>query len=261
MSTRRNRIGRRQAERILDAPTGADEVSGLLRDAATPADAPGEAEALAAFRAARASAPSGVLAPTRVHRKLAVPIAGALGLALAGGGVAFAASQGAHIPLVTRHHAQPTHPAHPTHPVGPTRAASPTEGPTPTAAGTPDPSLRGTCNAWLAHKSSHGQWSSSPAFSALITAAGGTDEVATYCGLVVTHPTHPPKPTQATSPTHPAHPVHPSHPAKPTQSADPTRPPKPTQAADPTHPAHPVHPPHPVEPTPSSKPGHPKKAH
>ncbi|MFN2562887.1 MAG: hypothetical protein ABR571_16535 [Jatrophihabitans sp.] len=56
--------------------------------------------------------------------------------------------------------------------------------------GSPHPNLNGLCHAWLAGAGSqHGKARSNPAFTALITAAGGAGNVAGYCATVIaTHP-------------------------------------------------------------------------
>ena len=81
-------------------------------------------------------------------------------------------------------------------------------------ASSPSPSLRGLCQAHTAHAgSSSGKALDSPAFSALITAAGGKDKVAAFCASLLpaqpgngstTHPAGQPSslPTPANT-THP----------------------------------------------------------
>jgi hypothetical protein len=56
--------------------------------------------------------------------------------------------------------------------------------------GRPHPNLNGLCHAWLAGAGSeHGKARSNPAFTALITAAGGQGKVAGYCATVIkAHP-------------------------------------------------------------------------
>ena len=58
---------------------------------------------------------------------------------------------------------------------------------------TPSPSLRGLCTAYQAGATANnGKALSNPAFSSLVAAAGGKDEVAAYCTkLVGAPPTHP----------------------------------------------------------------------
>jgi hypothetical protein len=82
-------------------------------------------------------------------------------------------------------------------------------------ASSPSPSLRGLCQAYTAHVgSSPGKELDSPAFSALITAAGGTDKVAAFCtSLLATQPgngptTHPGgKPSSLPTPANTTHPT------------------------------------------------------
>jgi hypothetical protein len=77
----------------------------------------------------------------------------------------------------------------------------------------PSPNLNGLCHAWLAGAGSkHGKARSNPAFTALITAAGGPDKVAGYCATIVkAHSSdetsdeadHPARPTHANKSAHP----------------------------------------------------------
>jgi hypothetical protein len=199
----------------------------------------------------------------RTGLKAALAAAGAVGLMSTG--VAFAAS--GHAPwsglgggaAASTHAADPTHPTHPTHPSG-----GPTDGPHTT--GPNAHAFSGLCRAYVSgNKAEHGKALASPAFAALVTAAGGVDNVATFCGTLTSgpsgsHPTHPAHPTQAASPTHPAHPT---HPAKPTQAASPTHPTHPahpTQAPSPTHPTHPAKPTQAATPTHKPKPSHTPKS-
>jgi hypothetical protein len=192
----------------------------------------------------------------RTGLKAAVAAAGAVGLLSTG--VAFAAS--GHAPWshasaapaesTSTDAADPTHPTHPAHPSGgPSDGSSHSTGPN--AHG-----YVGLCRAYtVGKKSEHGGALESPAFVALVTAAGGEDNVEAFCGTVTqghsgSHPTHPAHPTQAVTPTHPAHPT---HPAEPTQATSPTHP---TQAVTPTHPAQPT-PTH----QPTDKPSHTPKPH
>lgn len=178
----------------------------------------------------------------RTGIKAAVAAAGAVGLLSTG--VAFAASGGhapwAHAGAASTHAVDPTHPTHPAHP---TSSGEPTDLPSDSGSPSTGPDAHafpGLCRAYLSgNKAEHGKALASPAFTALVSAAGGVDGVATYCGALTTGPsaTHPTKPTQAASPTHPAHPTHPGKPtqaASPTHPARPTHPGKPTQAASPT---------------------------
>ncbi len=86
-------------------------------------------------------------------------------------------------------------------------------------AASPSPSLRGLCQAYTAHVGgSPGKALDSPAFSALITAAGGKDKVAAFCtSLLATQPGNGPtahpggKPSSLPASANTAHPT-----AKPT---------------------------------------------
>lgn len=259
MSTHRPRLSRRSASRILDDPQArsGDSLSALLAAASAPAQAgelTGEEQALARFQA---GAPVPSAAP-RARRRVAAPVAalGALGLLVAGGGLAVAASQGAlHVPFDghdNRSDKAPSAPAS-TNP-GLDRTGTPTsaapsgeasDGATPSSThapnGSPSPSLEGLCRAFQAGAAEVNH--DNPAFDALAAAAGGEENIATYCVDLIgpsTKPTHPPKPTQAATPTHPPKPTQaatPTKPAKPTKSP---RPSKPTQAADPTKPGKPT---------------------
>ena len=180
----------------------------------------------------------------RTGLKAAMAAAGAVGLLSTG--VAFAAS--GHAPWsaapaasdASTHAVDPTHPTHPTHSTDPSDDPSDDSG----TAGPDAHAFGGLCRAYEAgNKADHGRALQSPAFTALVTAAGGADNVATYCATVPHgpsgHPTHPSKPTQA---AHPTHPGKPSEAASPTHPAQPTPPAKPSQAASPTLPTHPARP-------------------
>jgi hypothetical protein len=184
---------------------------------------------------------------TRTGLKASLAAAGAV--ALMSTGVAFAA--GGHAPWSTTSAgaAASTHAVDPTHPTHPTHSADPSDDPSDDSSQSTGPNenaFGGLCRAYVSgSKTEHGQALESPAFLALVTAAGGLDGVETFCATVTTgpsgeHPTHPAKPTQAATPTHPS---------KPTQAASPTHPSKPTQAASPTHPAQPTDPPSHAHPT------------
>ncbi len=85
-------------------------------------------------------------------------------------------------------------------------------------AGKPEPSLVGLCQAYTAGAGSeHGKALDNPAFTALITAAGGKDKVTDYCVTVLagkpgnpnpgTPPTDAPNPHPNGAPEKPAHPT------------------------------------------------------
>ena len=181
----------------------------------------------------------------------ALKVAGAAAIATAAtGGIALAAATGAlpfqaqpHAPSVTDHSGAATTPAG----LAPTdssadEGSSGAQQPSSTPAGTPSPSLNGLCHAYQAGAMSHGNVANNPAFTALIRAAGGTDNVAAYCvTLIGPAPTHHGKPTDL--PTHAAaHPtdgppaVLPTHPVVPVgpPTSQPVHP-----TAPPTHPTGP----------------------
>jgi hypothetical protein len=184
----------------------------------------------------------------RAGLKAAIASAGVV--ALMSTGAAFATS--GHTPwsgvAAARPTVIPSH-SHPTNDPSETATDDPSESAdtsAPESDGTTGPDAHaypGLCRAYAAgQKSEHGAALSSPAFAALVAAAGGTDAVTGFCAsLVPGHPTHPAHPTHPVSPTHP---VTPTHPVPPTHPVTPTHP-TPTHAA-PTHPTHPTHPSHPA---------------
>ena len=76
--------------------------------------------------------------------------------------------------------------------------------------GSPSPSLVGLCHAYTAGAGSdHGKALESPAFTYLITTAGGKDKVDAYCANVLAAKENPPATTppaaaEHTTPTHPS---------------------------------------------------------
>jgi hypothetical protein len=245
----------RRRRKSRDALTSRPEVGRLLDAASAPAsprELAGEHAAADLFHRARlvdfATLEGNEMRVARSARtglKAAVAAAGAVGRLSTG--VAVAAS-GGHAPWSNAQAGSDssTHAVDPTHPSGaPSDDASDSTGPD--AHG-----FVGLCHAYLSgNKTTHGKALESPAFTALVTAAGGVDGVTTYCGTVTAA-------QPGTDPAdHPSHPAHPTHPAKPTQAASPTHPAKPTQAASPTHPAHPTHPAEPTQAVSPTKPAHP----
>jgi hypothetical protein len=90
------------------------------------------------------------------------------------GGVALAASTGA-IPNPLSNHPAPAASASESHPGAPDASARPGNA-------DPSPSLVGLCHAYMAGAGSeHGKALESPAFQALLTAAGGKDKVDAFC--------------------------------------------------------------------------------
>jgi hypothetical protein len=195
MSTHRSRrIDRRTAEQLLrNAPgrlpvAGRDRLSDLLAAAGAPArdqELAGEQAAMAAFRDARlATAPQRWrprMLKAALANLLAVKIAGVT--VLAAGGIALAAAAGT---LPGQQREEPTMPAG-TNVVSTTSAtttAPKPKGPEqkPDNSASPSPSLKGLCQAYTAGAGSeHGKSHDNPAFSALITAAGGAERVPGFC--------------------------------------------------------------------------------
>jgi hypothetical protein len=220
MSTHRGpRVDRATAEQLLGSGTGGPEaLAGLLAAAAAPAaehELTGEAVILAEFRSAHLD----LIAPPRRTSMLKTTVAKLLtaklltGAALATaatGGVALAAAtntlpdrvQGAAHDVVNA--PAPDDHGKPYQLPGPPNKPAAKSSTTPKA--TPSPSLRGLCTAYRAGATSnHGKALDSPAFGALVAAAGGTDKVATYCtsliGTPTTHPTGKPSPSPTRRPT------------------------------------------------------------
>jgi hypothetical protein len=108
--------------------------------------------------------------------------AAALAVSAVGGGVAYAAETGK-LPAALGGSEKPA---------AATSAAAKDHG----AKGSPSPSMVGLCHAFTAGAGDNpGKALQNPAFSALITAAGGEDKVADYCATVLVKPTHGAKPT------------------------------------------------------------------
>ncbi|MFJ6194520.1 hypothetical protein [Micromonospora sp. NPDC092111] len=207
MNVRRpDRSDRPESERLLDTaaagtPLAAAPLARLLAAAAAPArpgELAGEQEAVAAFRAARATRADAPVVPTRRRRGLtAGMVAWVAGLAAtATAGVAFAA-------VTLDHPAEPERPPSPAPTsVEPTPQRSPRAthltpsgkpGPGPSSAAVPatpggprKPAgagrLAGHCRAYLAK--SPGQRAKAltrPGFADLVAAVGGADRVEAFC--------------------------------------------------------------------------------
>lgn len=192
MSTHRpRRIGRSTAEQILrgepaGSQAGPDVLVDLLAAAAAPAapgELAGERAALAAFRAARLTPVHEPrrrqMIKTTLAKLLTVKAAAGIAAATAAGGVAFAASTGAlPNPLAAGGNDKP--------------AAHATGRPSPDAShgargnASPSPSMVGLCHAYTAAVADNpGKALDNPAFTALITTAGGKDQVTSYCTKVL----------------------------------------------------------------------------
>jgi hypothetical protein len=210
MSTHRpHRIDRFTAERLLRGETaGPDQLAELLTATAPPGERgllAGEETAVAAFREAHlVPAPQlrkRSMIKTALAKLLTLKVAAVAltATATAAGGVTLAAGSG-HLPE-SLGGAAPTARPTPTHTTGKTSA---TRDGHPNAS--PSASLNGLCHAYQAGAGdSSGKALNSPAFTYLITVAGGKDKVAAYCADLKTHvgKAHDSHPTGAPT-THPS---------------------------------------------------------
>jgi hypothetical protein len=132
---------------------------------------------------------------TLLAAKIMVPVAASA----AAGGIAVAAATG-------------TLPSFSDAPSGPPASHAPAtpaskESAPDKAAGEPSPSLEGLCHAYTAGAGAeHGKALDSPAFTVLITTAGGEDKVAGYCADLLGSDAKK-SPAEATVPVTPAHPT------------------------------------------------------
>lgn len=212
---------RAESERLLDGARagrppqpGDDPLTHLLAAAATPAgpgELPGEEQAVAAFRAARAN-PVPAPAPAPRRRRIRVGAAAwAAGLAAtATAGVTFAA-------VSLDRPEQPAPPVPSTAGSGDTGSTArsqegtpgagtsgPAASPTPVPGGPGHPAtmrqLTGLCRAYLAKPDPQRATAlAEPAFADLVVAAGGADRVAAYCVQLV--PDEDSKPSPGTGTT------------------------------------------------------------
>jgi hypothetical protein len=248
MSADREHIDPITAERLIrgargGSPVGSDRLAELLAAATYPpsrGELTGEEAAVTAFRAARlASTPESRRKPMlkTALAKLATAKVAIVLAAVGGGGVALAAGSG-HLPgATTDHHAsdRPTGSASGSaHASGghgsPSAAAHSSAAAAESAAadrsatpnGSPSPNLRGLCTAFNAGVGDNpGKALDDPAFTVLITTAGGKDKVADFCtGLLATRAgtvsAHPGASHGAPS-THPGEALS-SHPSGPQQT-------------------------------------------
>jgi hypothetical protein len=234
MSTNlRRRLNRTTAEQLLRGRPASpladgDALASLLVAAAAPAhdrELAGEADAVTAFREAHLSPATRPRRPLMsATTKLLAVKAVLAAMGITGGGVALAAATG-HLPSQfggTPAAAGSAHaPASAT--ATPSASGSPEGNPT----GSPSPSLRGLCQAFTAGAGNNpGKALDNPAFTALITAAGGKDKVAAFCtSVLAAKPGHTPTPHPTGKPS--------SLPTQ-AQTAHPTGRPTTTPAAHPT---------------------------
>lgn len=191
-------VNRRTARRLLrGAPVAVpDALAGLLAAAAAPprdGERDGEGAAVAAFADAARRATTPVPLPmikTRLVKRPTVKVAAAAAALFAVGGVAAVAATTGHltgptsvVPAASSAASRPgaAGPSSSNHAATVRRTASPTD-----HAATPSPSLVGLCHAFTAGAGSeHGKALANPAFTALITAAGGTTKVSAYCTVLL----------------------------------------------------------------------------
>lgn len=193
-SHRARRVDRRAAEQLLAGARSADAepLTSILRTAAAPAhpkELDGEPAALAAFRAAAALDPapehrrpsklrSALTRLLTVKAVLALALVGSTGVVLAARGGAVPvpwSDKPAEPPAVTRSHAPVTTT---TRPSDTGRPGDQGNAPAPSEL----PGLAGLCQAYLAQvNQSPGKATDNPAFTALVTAAGGAENVPEFC--------------------------------------------------------------------------------
>jgi hypothetical protein len=198
------------ATRLLVARLAAASVAGL------PSELTGESAATAAFHAGRdvTDPPRRASMIKTALAKVLTVKAAAILAALSAGGVALAATTGVlPNPLGENPATTPSHPVTTPHAGGNGGQGGPGG-----SDATPDPSLPGLCTAFLAGAGSeHGKALENPAFTVLITAAGGVDGVEAYCATLqhsggpADHPTGAPA-------SHPGSTEHPN--GKPSKSPE-----------------------------------------
>jgi hypothetical protein len=133
-------------------------------------------------------------------------LAAAAVVALAGGGIAVAATTGtashgksasAQAKVAARHASETDSEGPETEPAEPSESGE--------ADGTPTPSLEGLCHAFQAGATSNpGKAIDNPAFSVLVAAAGGKDKLAAYCENLIGAPRSHPNGQPSDHPSHPA---------------------------------------------------------
>jgi hypothetical protein len=250
MTSHPPKMNRATAEQLLTGQRGRTGVHRVLAAASAPGTArelASESTAVAQFRTANLHPVNPVrrrsVLKTAAAKLLAAKVVvGAAVAAAATGGIAVAAA--ANLGSGPANHGtRPAVAASGTHPTGrpSTQPGRPSPLPTPTSAGrpssahpsssasraaegSPSPSLVGLCTAYQAGVATNpGRALDNPAFTALIIAAGGKDNVIAYCAAILPgpHPSGTPShPTAAPSSpsSHPAEPpsTHPDAPTHPT---------------------------------------------
>jgi len=223
---RHPRLDRTAAEQLLHGGPASGSLSqladhyalaSLLAFAAAPEadhELAGEAEAVRAFRRAHLGPASQPRRPLMSATRLLVAKAVIVAVGVSGGGVALAAATG-HLPANLTGKPAAASSAAAAAAAEATAAKPAASGKSTThPAASPSPSLRGLCQAYTAQvSSSPGKALDSPAFTALITAAGGRDSVTAFCtSMLATHPGNAPASHPAGKPSsHPA-PANTTHP-------------------------------------------------
>lgn len=220
MSQRMRRISARAAENLLSGATVDSphpRVAAVLRAAvgpARPAELAGRQQAVAAFHNALLHPAESVQRPSMIRaaalKLFTVKAAAVAAVVLGTGGVALAAGTGAIPTPLNNHHPVPSASDTTSQPGGrPDASSHPGNA-------DPSPSLVGLCRAYAAGAGAdHGNALESPAFQALINAAGGKDGVDAFC-IKVLASAGPSQNPDAHPSDRPSHPDHPSHPARPT---------------------------------------------
>jgi hypothetical protein len=193
MSNHHRRLDRATAERLLSGDPaavslGQESLANLLAAAAASGrhrELGGEQAAMAAFRVAHRVPPTQQRSRSMMKTALAKILtakAAAVVAATMIGGVAVAAGTGT---LPTSHkHAAPSpsqSQAAETSETGPETSKAASAKATSHASAAPSPSMVGLCTAYANVVNSHGKALDNPAFTALVTAAGGKDKVTSWC--------------------------------------------------------------------------------
>jgi hypothetical protein len=242
-------MSRVAAEQLLTGQHGRTRLHRALAAASAPGSArelAAESKAVAQFRAVQLhpihpARRRSVLKTAAAKLLAAKVVVGVAAAAAATSGVAVAAATN-HATGPVNNNARPAVAASGTHTTGGAPSAEPSRpSPLPTPAslgrpssahpsrstshaaqGSPSPSLVGLCTAYQAGVSNNpGRALDNPAFTALITAAGGKDHVLAYCMAILT--TAHPSATANHSASPPSHPTEPpsAHPSAPTHPTGP----------------------------------------
>ena len=194
---RSRRVGRSTAQRLLRGEkAGQGRLAELLAATAAPAERAellGEEAAVSAFREAHlvpaASPRRKSMIKTALAKLLTLKVAAAALTVTAAGGAALAAGTG-NLPGSANGGATPS--AQPTsdHTTGIQHTTKPSPTRDEHSGADPSPSLVGLCHAYRAGAGDNpGKALGNPAFTHLVTVAGGKDKVAAYCtALLTTHP-------------------------------------------------------------------------